>query len=73
MTDRGKIGLRRTPANKPRKSDRRVPTSGHPTENPTPSPRNPAKSDLRTYLLNGPKVDEFEIEAYGDTGCEIEL
>ncbi|MGA3130323.1 MAG: type II toxin-antitoxin system Phd/YefM family antitoxin [Terracidiphilus sp.] len=32
-----------------------------------------SKPDLRTYLLGGPKVDDFEIEANRDTGREIAL
>jgi antitoxin Phd len=32
-----------------------------------------SKPDLREYLLSGPKVEEFEIEADGDTGREIGL
>jgi antitoxin Phd len=31
------------------------------------------KPDLRSYLLGGPKVDEFEIEPDRDTGREIVL
>lgn len=31
------------------------------------------KSDLRAYLLGGPKVDRFEVERYYDTGREVLL
>jgi len=31
------------------------------------------KPDLRTYLLGGPKVDDFEIPSDSDTGREIVL
>ena len=31
------------------------------------------KPDLRTWLLGGPKVDDFEIEPNRDTGREIAL
>ena len=31
------------------------------------------KPDLRSYLLGGPKVDEFEIESDRDSGREIAL
>jgi prevent-host-death family protein len=31
------------------------------------------KPDLRTYLLGGPKVDDFEVPSDCDTGREIAL
>ncbi len=31
------------------------------------------KPGLKEYLLGGPKVDSFDIEPNGDTGCEIAL
>jgi len=31
------------------------------------------RSDFRTYLLHGPKVDDFRVERDGDVGREIVL
>ncbi len=68
-----RMGVGRTSANKQRKSEMNVSAPDPPTENRALMVKNPAKSDFISYLLSGPKVDEFEVEPDRDTGREIEL
>jgi hypothetical protein len=67
------LGLGRTPAKNPSKSDQKFSAQARLAERGSPLGKQPAKSDLRAYLLSGPKVDEFEIEPNYDSGREIEL